>query len=228
MGSRRPRALARAGGQAATFDVGDGTLLERYYHHLVHQRHAHHGAVPGARGRGSGGTRRACRSSPAGKRIRSPARSTCCGSRPSPFSSRVRMGLAVVNLKVRHPEVEPFESRTAHDWIVSSMGRQAWDRVWGPLMRGKFGDRAEDVSMAWLWARLTVRRQVKGSEARGEMLGYPNGSFERLFTRLRERDRGPRWPGADRPSCRPDQPARREVRSRPRASRLVPSRSRPT
>ncbi len=37
------------------------------------------------------------------------------------------MGLAVVNLKLRHREVGPFEDMTAHSWIVSNMGREAWD-----------------------------------------------------------------------------------------------------
>ena len=32
--------------------------------------------------------------------------------------------------------------------------------------------------MAWLWSKLTVRRQIKGDEARQELLGYPRGSWE--------------------------------------------------
>nr|MBA2420848.1 hypothetical protein [Thermoleophilaceae bacterium] len=48
------------------------------------------------------------------------------------------------------------------------------------------GDRAEDISMAWLWSKLTLRRQIKGAEARGEVLGYPRGTFEPLFGRLSE------------------------------------------
>ena len=44
------------------------------------------------------------------------------------------------------------------------MGRAAWTQVWGPLLRGKFGDRGEDISMAWLWAKFMLRRQVKDFE----------------------------------------------------------------
>jgi protoporphyrinogen oxidase len=66
------------------------------------------------------------------------------------------------------------------------MGRQAWDEVWGPLLNAKYGDRADDIAMAWLWGKLTTRRQIKGAEARKELLGYPGRSFETLFTRLRE------------------------------------------
>ena len=53
------------------------------------------------------------------------------------------------------------------------MGAQPYEKVWGPLLRGKFGDRADDISMAWLWGKLTMRRKLEGKEARQELLGYP-------------------------------------------------------
>jgi protoporphyrinogen oxidase len=58
--------------------------------------------------------------------------------------------------------------------------------VWGPLLRGKFGDRAEDIAMSWLWSKLTLRRRLEGKEARQELLGYPRSSFEPLFRALQE------------------------------------------
>jgi protoporphyrinogen oxidase len=64
------------------------------------------------------------------------------------------------------------------------MGEEAWARVWAPLMRAKFGERADEVSMAWLHSKLTVRREVSGRQARREVLGYPRASFEALFERL--------------------------------------------
>jgi protoporphyrinogen oxidase len=66
------------------------------------------------------------------------------------------------------------------------MGREPWRKVWGPLLRGKFGERAEDISMAWLWSKLTLRRQLEGDEARHEQLGYPAHSWELLFGGLRD------------------------------------------
>jgi protoporphyrinogen oxidase len=38
--------------------------------------------------------------------------------------------------------------------------------------------------MAWLWSKLTLRRQIKGQQAREELLGYPRGSFETLYREL--------------------------------------------
>jgi protoporphyrinogen oxidase len=173
------------GGQAATLDVGGGVLLERYYHHLfTSDRHI----ADLYRELGM----------PDAIEWRPSSVAFFCEGRSHPFTSpldlirfsplrvrsRVRMGLAVLALQRRHTAVEPFESQTAREWIVHSMGSDAWQKVWGPLLRGKFGSRAEDISMAWLWGKLTVRRQIKGQEARGEVLGYPRDSFEPLFRTL--------------------------------------------
>src|SRR5688500_8981961 len=96
------------------------------------------------------------------------------------------MGLAVLWLQRRHPTVEPFEDVTAHEWIRKAMGSEVWQKVWGPLLRGKFGDRAEEISMGWLWSKLTLRRGLKGKEARQELLGYPRGGWQPLLERLRD------------------------------------------
>src|SRR3954452_2393922 len=96
------------------------------------------------------------------------------------------MGAAVVALQRFGRDQARYERLTAAEWIRTRMGRGAWDHVWGPLLRGKFGDRAEDIAMVWLWSKLTLRRQLEGEEARGEKLGYPRHSWERLFERLVE------------------------------------------
>jgi len=175
------------GGQAATLDVGEGHTLERYYHHLftsdVHiaglyrelglaDELAWH---PSSMAMYSGG---------ATYPFTTPL--DLLRFRPLSPASRIRMGAAVVLLQRRHREPGPFENRTARSWVESAMGRQVWEKVWGPLLRGKFGERADDISMAWLWSKLTLRRQIKGQEARQELLGYPRHSWELLYTRLRE------------------------------------------
>ncbi len=176
------------GGQAATFDVGEGVLLERYYHHLF-TSDRHIAGLYRELGMPDGIEWRPSSVAFFAQGASHPFTTPLDLLRFSPLSilSRLRMGLAVLNLQRRHPRVEPFESRTAHDWIVGAMGAEAWDAVWGPLLRGKFGDRAEDISMGWLWSKLTLRRQIKGQEAKGEVLGYPRDGFEPLFRRLAER-----------------------------------------
>jgi protoporphyrinogen oxidase len=102
---------------------------------------------------------------------------------PLSLPNRMRMGLRVLGLN-RADDQARFERETARAWIEREMGRQAWETVWGPLLRGKFGQRADDISMAWLWSKIRVRRQVSGKEARRELLGYPRGSWQPLLDRL--------------------------------------------
>ena len=73
---------------------------------------------------------------------------------------------------------------TARAWIERWMGREAWEEVWGPLLRGKFGARADDIAMVWLWSKLRLRRSIRGEDARQERLGYPRDSWEALFDAL--------------------------------------------
>ena len=174
------------GGQAATLDVGEGHLLERYYHHLF-TSDLHIAGLYRELGL------------PDELEWRPSSMAMFSEGRSHPFTtpldllrfgplsplSRMRLGAAVVFLQRRYRDPGPFEHQTARTWVERTMGREVWAKVWGPLLRGKFGERADEISMAWLWSKLTLRRQIKGEEARKELLGYPRHSWELLYTRLR-------------------------------------------
>jgi protoporphyrinogen oxidase len=175
------------GGQVATLDVGDGHLLERYYHHLfTTDRHI-------ADLYEELGMNDAIEWLPSSVAVFSGSQSWPFTSpvdllrfKPISLLTRLRMGLAVLLLQRRAEGVESFERLTAREWIERSMGEEAWERVWRPLLRGKFGGRAEDISMAWLWSKFTIRRQIKGKQTRTEVLGYPRGGWQPLLERLRD------------------------------------------
>ncbi len=175
------------GGQAATFDPGGGALLERYYHHLftsdrdIASLYQELGMPDELEWR---------RSNMAffleGRSWPFVSPLDLLRFRPLSPLSRVRMGLAVLRLQWRGHDVREYENETARAWIERSMGTEPWQKVWGPLLRGKFGSRAEDISMAWLWSKLTLRWRLGGEEARHQLLGYPRTSWETLFERLRD------------------------------------------
>lgn len=173
------------GGQVATMEVGEGDRLEHYYHHLfTSDRHI----VELYEELGMG-EQVEWRPSSVGMftedRIHpftSPL--DLLRFRPLSVRSRLRMGYAVLMLQRRQPRLGPFESETARAWIEHEMGSEAWEAIWGPMLRGKFGERADEISMAWLWSKLTLRRQIKGENTRREMLGYPRGGWEPLLRRL--------------------------------------------
>jgi protoporphyrinogen oxidase len=52
------------------------------------------------------------------------------------------------------------------------------------MLRGKFGARADEIAMVWIWNKLRLRR---GDDAREEHLGYPGRSWEPLFETLQRK-----------------------------------------
>ena len=78
------------------------------------------------------------------------------GFSPLPFVDRIRMGAVLAFLKA-WPKVDYFERHTAADWLRRMMGARAFGVLWEPLLRAKFGTRADDISLAWFWSRIYCR-----------------------------------------------------------------------
>jgi protoporphyrinogen oxidase len=173
------------GGQAATIDVGEGHRLERYYHHLF-STDRHIAALYDELGMPD--ELEWLSSSVAyfsqGRQWPFVTPLDLLRFKPLPPLARIRLGAAVLAIQRGPGNPAPFERVTAHAWITRWMGEDAWRALWGPLLRGKFGERAEDIAMVWLQNKLRLRR---GDDAAEEKLGYPRGSWEPLFAALRER-----------------------------------------
>ena len=164
------------GGQAATIDVGGGHLLERYYHHLF-TSDRHIAELYDELGMPD---ELEWRPSIDGVLPRGPlvavhdARCTCCASARCAAGAGCGWGSRCCSCRSGAREVGPFEcDHRARLDPSTRWARRPCEKVWGPLLRGKFGDRADDISMAWLWGKLTMRRKLEGKEARQELLGYP-------------------------------------------------------
>ena len=105
---------------------------------------------------------------------------------PLSAMQRVRVGLRTVLLQRTH-DWRKFEAVTARDWIIAHMGSEAYRVIWEPLLRGKFGEYFDQVSMAWLWGKIYLRVASRGKRWERERLGYPMGSFGEIFDRLAQR-----------------------------------------
>jgi protoporphyrinogen oxidase len=157
------------GGQAATFEVGDGVRLERYYHHLF-TSDGHIQALYAELGLRDAIEWRPSSVAFYARGALHPFTTPLDLLRFPPLSppARVRLGATVVALQRFAGDPRPFERVTARAWIRRWMGGEAWDEVWGPLLRGKFGARADEIAMVWLWSKLRLRRSLRGEEARQE------------------------------------------------------------
>lgn len=86
----------------------------------------------------------------------------------------LRMGLTGLRLKLMR-DWRALETMTAHDWLRRNMGQEAYEKLWQPLLIGKFGEDYREVNMAWLWARV-VSRSLR--------LGIFEGGFQAFLDAL--------------------------------------------
>ena len=76
---------------------------------------------------------------------------------------KIRFGLAGVYLRLTK-NWQALEKVTAREWMTKYAGEFAYKTMWEPMMIGKFGEKyADQVSMAWLWARIYSRTTSLGT-----------------------------------------------------------------
>ena len=166
------------GGLAGSFEVAPGIWLEKFYHHIF---------------RTDRNAIRMIEEVGLGDRLRwyepvttvylegrsHPLDTPVAVLRFSPLSpfNRLRLAFGVAFLRLL-PNPGVLEGRTAGRWIRTVMGGKVYEKVWGPLLRGKFHDAADEVSMPWLWARIHCRTA---------QLGYMLGGFHQMYAALSDR-----------------------------------------
>ncbi len=90
---------------------------------------------------------------------------------------RLRLGLMGLHLR-RQRDGARYENITAQAWVRRFAGQRNLDVVWGPLLRGKFGELGDQLVMTWLWNKVHLRfASRRGGPWRGEVVGYLLGSF---------------------------------------------------
>ena len=97
---------------------------------------------------------------------------------PLSLADRLRLGFSVFLLKImKNPS--KLENITAVEWLKTRCGLKAYELVWEPLLRGKFGDHKDSISMAWMWGRIHER-------GNSPFLVYPRGGFKNLIDKMSE------------------------------------------
>ncbi len=98
----------------------------------------------------------------------------------SPLSiiDRFRLGYLVLAAR-RIKSWRELDHISAADWLTKLGGKETFRVVWEPLLIGKFGKYAYDVSAAWFWAKLLLRGGSRGKGA-AENLMYYKGGFKGL------------------------------------------------
>jgi protoporphyrinogen oxidase len=81
-----------------------------------------------------------------------------------------------------------LEGKTAHEWLRELGGGNVYRVVWQPLLKGKFGPYAEQISAVWFWNKLKLRGGSRGKGGE-ERLAYFKGGFIALAEAMAERIR---------------------------------------
>lgn len=173
------------GGQASTFEV-EGTRVERYYHHIFTGDADIIGLIEEL-----------------GLQERMQWLASKVGFfyegqiydfvtpldlvrfKPLSFLQRIRAGLVTLYLQ-RFGDWRALEDISAQEWIRRYAGRQAYEVIFAPLLRAKFGEYADQVTMAWLWSKFKYRVGSRSKGMTRELLGYMAGSFQLLIDAMEE------------------------------------------
>jgi len=87
---------------------------------------------------------------------------------------KIQTASATLFLKI-FPSWQILEKYTASKFLPKLYGRKAYQTLWEPLLKAKFGLYINQVSMAWFWARI---------HKRSTKLGYIEGGFQVLIEEL--------------------------------------------
>jgi protoporphyrinogen oxidase len=177
---------AELGGQAGTFPI-EGIRLEKFYHHLFTSDH-HIIQLINELGL-----------SPRMRWIDSRVGLFHGGKvydfvtpldllRFTPLSLPNRLWAGLVSLYLqRQANWQKYESVTAKEWLERYAGKGVYNAIWEPLLRSKFGDSYDEVSMTWFWGKMRLRFGSRPKGMQKEQLGYMEGSFQVLSVELEKR-----------------------------------------
>ena len=105
---------------------------------------------------------------------------------PLSLPNRLWAGLISLYLQ-RQTNWQKYEDITAKEWLEKYAGKSVYSAIWEPLLRSKFGDSYDEVSMTWFWGKMRLRFGSRPKGMQKEQLGYMEGSFQFLIDGLERR-----------------------------------------
>jgi len=107
---------------------------------------------------------------------------------PVPWLQRIRFGWNVIDSRFRR-QWQRLDDVAARSWLIDRIGQKAYDVIWDPLLRVKFGEYHDQVSAAWIWHRIhrvaSSRRRFWEKDYFGYLEGGSETVIEGLLNRLR-------------------------------------------
>jgi protoporphyrinogen oxidase len=99
---------------------------------------------------------------------------------------KARLALGILYAS-RTRDGRPLEKRLASEWLIRVFGIENYRKMWGPLLKCKLGSCRDETSAAFIWTYISRYYSTREKTAsQKERLGYVNGGYRTVFTRLIE------------------------------------------
>jgi protoporphyrinogen oxidase len=91
--------------------------------------------------------------------------------KPVPWPQRLRFGFHILRSYYRS-NWKWLDEIPAKAWLIENIGEDAYNIIWHPLLRVKFGDFHDKISAAWMWHRIWRVAKSRTSLLSRETFGY--------------------------------------------------------
>ena len=170
-------AESQLGGLAGVFEISPGIIIEKFYHHWFSNDVHILGLINEL---GIGHTIQRVETNTglyfANSIFRLAKPFDLLSFKPIPLIARIRTGLMALYARYIDNWM-PLEKVSAYDWIRKIAGEDSFKVIWQPLLKGKFGKEAENISAVWFWNKLKLRGASRNEKAKEELL-YIRGGFK--------------------------------------------------
>ena len=105
---------------------------------------------------------------------------------PLTLWQKARLALGILYAS-RIGDGRPLEKLLASEWLIKVFGVENYRKMWGPLLKCKLGACRDETSAAFIWTYISRYYSTREKTAsQKEKLGYVNGGYRTVFTRLLE------------------------------------------
>jgi len=106
--------------------------------------------------------------------------------KPLDFRDRIRFGKTILSFR-KSEFTDDLDNISAEEILIKKSGKEAYEKLWKPLLKAKFGYRYQEASAAWLLGRIKPRAESRTTGMSSELLGYMTGGFHLFFEELKNK-----------------------------------------
>ena len=96
------------------------------------------------------------------------------------LTGRIRYGLSALYFSLIR-DWRRLDRKPAEPWLLSILGREAYEATWYPLLAVKFPEVHDRISAAWVWHRVHRVASCRKTLFHKEQLGYLEGGTQTLI-----------------------------------------------